>query len=204
MSARGCRFRQQRFRCASVLKCAGRDRASGFRPCSSRPRSRPVRRSSPAAASRVPRCPYPPGSSPLFVPAQGVGRERTSRARPLPKLRGSRALWVPNVARRFRDRDRPTEIWRQILHETKTSPDTAHLIPIENTIVERTVASKSLVAPTELPRKVAWHGATHFSNRCDPRKQPVQQNSSSVTSSGTRNRTDRCLPPVAPDIAGDQ
>ena len=110
-SARGCRFRREwRLRSALIWKCADRGPAGDFRPCSSRPRSQQVRRSSPAAGSRAHKYPYPPKSSPLFGPAQGVGRERIFRARQPPKLREPRFRWLLDVVRLSRDRDRQTEI----------------------------------------------------------------------------------------------
>src|SRR4051794_34212377 len=111
LSARGCRYRREwRLRSASIWKCVDRGPTSDFRPCSSRPRSQQVRRSSPAAGSRAHKYPYPPKSSPLFAPAQGVGRERIFRARQPPKLREPRFRWLLDVLRLSRDHDRQTEI----------------------------------------------------------------------------------------------
>src|SRR3954464_8343951 len=110
-SARGWRLRREwRFRSASIWKCADRGPTSDFRPCSSRPRSQQARRSSPAAGSRAHKYPYPPTSSPLFAPSQGVGRERIFRARQPPRLREPRFRWLLDVLRLSRDHDRQTEI----------------------------------------------------------------------------------------------
>src|SRR6185295_4886480 len=111
LSARGRRFRQEwRLRSALISKCGVRGLAGDSPPSSSRPRSQQVRRSSPAAECRAHKYPYPPKSSPLFGPARGVGRERIFHARQPPKLREPRFLWLLNVVRPSRDRDRQTEI----------------------------------------------------------------------------------------------
>jgi hypothetical protein len=87
------------------------------------------------------------------------------------------------------------------LHETKTSPDTAHLIPTENTILERTVASKSLVASAKLARKVAWllHGELHV-ERSEHERSPSRTGRAFDTSN--RKRLARDLQKEEPKATG--